>query len=419
MFGKMKLRWWIISLVTLGTILNYLARSTLSVAAPTLKTEFAMTTEQYSWVVLAFQASYTVMQTVAGSVIDSLGIRLGFFLFAIGWAVSNMAHGLATSWQSLAFFRAALGATEAAAIPAGAKTVATWFPPRERPLATSLFQMGTSVGNMIAPPLVAFCILAWNWKAAFVVTGALSLLWAGLWWWGYRDPADHPRLSAGESEVIASGKDEEVTGKPATKRDVLKSRSFWAIAVPRFLSEPAWQTFNFFIPLYLVAVWNLDLKAIALWAWLPFLAADFGSLAAGLLPPWLMKKGASLLASRKITMTLGALCMVGPACIGLATSPGMAIALFCVGGFAHQMLNGALITLCADSFDSRTVGTASGMAGTSAWIGGMLFTLLIGQSADQFGYNPLFVALAGLDLLAAAVLWGLLRDRGKGRLRAA
>lgn len=406
-----KLRWWVISLVTLGTILNYLARSTLSVAAPTLKTEFAMSTEQYSWVVLAFQASYTVMQTVAGTILDALGTRLGFFLFAVGWAFANMAHGLATGWQSLAAFRAMLGATEAAAIPAGAKTVSQWFPPRERPLATSLFQMGTSVGNMVAPPLVAFCILAWNWQAAFLVTGALSLLWAGLWWWGYRDPVEHPSLSDSERAVIASGGKEDLEGKPATRSDVLRSRSFWAIAVPRFLSEPAWQTFNFFIPLYLVAVWKLDLKSVALWAWLPFLAADFGSLAAGLLPTWLMRRGSALLASRKITMTLGALCMVGPACIGLAGSPGMAIALFCIGGFAHQMLNGALITLCADVFDSKTVGTASGMAGTSAWIGGMLFTLLIGQSADQFGYNPLFVALAGLDLLAAVVLWGLLRQR--------
>ncbi len=410
MLKKLPLRWWIIGLVTLGTILNYLARSTLSVAAPTLKAEFAMTTEQYSWVVLAFQATYTVMQTVAGSVLDTLGTRLGFFLFAMGWALSNMAHAFATGWMSLAAFRAMLGATEAAAIPAGTKTVATWFPPRERPLATSLFQMGTSVGNMIAPPLVAFCILAWNWQAAFIATGALSLAWAGLWWFGYRDPADHPRLSESERAVIQAGTEDEPAGKPATKRDVLRSRSFWAIAVPRFLAEPAWQTFNFFIPLYLVAVWQLDLKSIALWAWLPFLAADFGSLAAGLLPPWLMARGSSMLSSRKITMTLGALCMVGPACIGLATSPGIAIALFCIGGFAHQMLNGALITLCADVFDKRTVGTASGMAGTSAWIGGMLFTLLIGQSADVFGYNPLFVALAGLDLLAAAVLWGLLRN---------
>lgn len=407
---KGKLRWWIIGLVTLGTILNYLARSTLSVAAPTLKAEFSMSTEQYSWVVLAFQASYTVMQTVAGTVLDVLGTRLGFFLFAIGWAFANMAHAMATGWQSLAVFRSLLGATEAAAIPAGTKTVSQWFPPRERPLATSLFQMGTSVGNMIAPPLVAFCILAWNWQAAFIVTGALSVVWALLWWFGYRDPEAHPKLSDAERAAIASGREEELPGKPTTRKDVLKSRSFWAIAVPRFLSEPAWQTFNFFIPLYLVAVWKLDLKSVALWAWLPFLAADFGSLAAGLLPSWLMRRGSGLLASRKLTMTFGALCMVGPACISLAGSPGMAIALFCVGGFAHQMLNGALITLCADVFDKRTVGTASGMAGTAAWIGGMLFTLAIGKSADVFGYNPLFIALAGLDLLAAVVLWSLLRS---------
>jgi len=402
-------RWWIIALITLGTILNYLARSTLSVAAPTLKTEFGMTTEQYSWVVLAFQASYTVMQTVAGAVLDALGTRIGFFVFAIGWALSNMAHAFATGWMSLAAFRAMLGATEAAAIPAGTKTVAQWFPPKERPLATSLFQMGTSVGNMIAPPLVAFCILAWNWQAAFLVTGALSLVWAGVWWLAYRDPVEGKQVAPADGGAA----------KPATRGDVLRSRSFWAIAVPRFLAEPAWQTFNFFIPLYLVAVWKLDLKSIALWAWLPFLAADFGSLAAGLLPPWLMARGSSMVASRKITMTLGSLCMVGPACIGLATSPEVAIALFCVGGFAHQLLNGALITLCADVFDSRTVGTASGMAGTSAWVGGMLFTLLIGQSADVLGYNPLFVSLAGLDLVAAAVLWSLLRSPGQGSRPAA
>lgn len=407
-----RLRWWIISLITLGTILNYLARSTLSVAAPTLQAEFDMSTQEYSWVVLAFQAAYTIMQTVAGAVLDFLGTRLGFFLFALGWALANMAHALATGWPSLAFFRSLLGATEAAAIPAGVKTVSEWFPPREKPLATSFFQMGTSLGSMIAPPLVAFCILWYGWQSAFLVTGGLSLVWAFIWWFGYRKPTEHRRLSQEELAYIQSGQaEDDVGGKPQTRTAILKSRSFWAIAVPRFLAEPAWQTFNFFIPLYLVAAWNLDLKSIALWAWLPFLAADFGSLAAGLLPPLLMKRGVSLVSSRKVTMTLGALCMVGPACIGLAGSPGVAIVLFCVGGFAHQMLNGALITLCSDVFESRTSATAAGMAGTAAWIGGMMFTFLIGASADTFGYNPLFIALAALDLLGVVVLWSLLRAR--------
>jgi MFS transporter, ACS family, hexuronate transporter len=407
-----RLRWWIIGLVTLGTVLNYLARSTLSVAAPTLKEEMSLSTEQYSYIVMAFQASYTVMQSVAGSILDALGNRLGFFLFAIGWALANMAHGFATGWQGLALFRGLLGATEAAAIPAGTKTVAQWFPPRERPLATSAFQIGTSFGSILAPPIVIFCIVTWGWQSAFVVTGALSLVWAAMWWIGYRDPADHKHLTDAERGYIEGGRDvEDGVVKPATRGEVIRSRGFWAIAIPRFLAEPAWQTFNFFIPLYLVAVWNVDLAGIAMMAWLPFVAADLGSLAAGVLPPLLMKRGASLLASRKITMTIGALFMGGLAFIGLAGSPEVAIALFCLGGFAHQMLNGALLTLCSDVFDARAVGTASGMAGTVAWIGGLGFTFLIGQSADAYGYNPLFIALAGLDLVGAVVLWSLLRGR--------
>lgn len=402
-----RLRWAIIALVTLGTVLNYLARSTLSVAAPTLMTAFHMTTQQYSWVAVSFQAAYTVMQTLAGAALDALGTRLGFFLFAVGWALANMATALAGGWPGLALFRGLVGATEAAAIPAGTKAVAEWFPPVERPLATSAFQMGTSLGNLLAPPLVVICILHWGWRSAFVVTGALSLVWAGLWWTFYRTPDAHPRLTAGERALIASGRTGAASQSPPRARDLLATRGFWAIALPRFLAEPAWQTFNLFIPLYLVAVWRLDLKSLALWAWLPFLAADAGSLAAGLLPPLLIRRGASILASRKLTMTFGAVCMLGPACMGLAASPGVAVALFCVGGFAHQMLNGALITLGADLFPARAVGTASGMAGTVGWIGGMLFTLLVGKAADTLGYHPLFAALAGLDLLAAGLLWTL------------
>lgn len=407
------LRWWIIALVTLGTILNYLARSSLSVAAPTLKDVFSMSTEQYSYVVIAFQAAYTIMQPVAGSVLDALGTRLGFALFAVGWAFANMAHAMATGWTSLAFFRGLLGATEAAAIPGGLKVVAEWFPPRERTVATGWFNMGTSVGNMIAPPLVTICILYLGWQSAFIVTGGVSLIWAGLWYAKYRHPRQHPRLSPEELALIEEGREREEGAKPGW-REIARTRRFWSIAIPRFLAEPAWQTFNFFIPLYLVAAWNLDLKQIALWAWLPFVAADLGSLAGGYYAPLLIRMfGTSLLASRKIVMTTGAVLMIGPALIGLATSPGMAIALFCVGGFAHQMLSGALLTLAADVFDARAVGTASGMAGSAAWIGGMLFTFVIGQSADAYGYNPLFVALAALDLLGAVLLWILLRDNAR------
>ena len=406
------LRWWIIALVTIGTILNYLARSTLSVAAPTLKHEFAMSTQQYSWVVGAFQAAYTVMQPVAGYILDLLGLRLGFAIFAVAWSLSNCFHAFATGWPTLALFRGMLGLSEAAAIPAGMKTVAKWFPPRERTVATGWFNIGTSIGAMIAPPIVVFCIAMWGWQSAFIVTGSVGLLWAALWYAVYRDPEDHASLSDEEKALIGIDRDtaEPPAGAPLTWRAVLRTRAFWSIAIPRFLADPAWQTFSFFIPLYLVEQRGMDLKGIAAFAWLPFLAADAGSLLGGYYAPFLIRRfNVSLLTSRKIVMTTGALLMIGPACIGLTVSPAAAIALFCIGGFAHQMLSGTLITLSADLFDQRVVATATGMAGSAAWIGGLSFSLIIGSLADVVGYEPLFVCLALFDLVGAIVLWTLLR----------
>lgn len=391
-------RWWIIALVSLGTVLNYLARSTLSTVAPTLKQQFAMTTEQYSYVVMAFQATYTVAQPVAGFVLDTLGSRVGIGLFAACWGLANMAHALATGWPSLALFRGLLGGAEASAMPGGLKVVSEWFPARERSVATGWFNMGTSIGNMLAPPLVAFCILTWGWRSSFLITGAMSVAWAGAWYVLYRKPEGANVPEQGEQ------------GPPMTWRHILAGRSFWSIAVPRFLAEPAWQTFNFFIPLYLTSVWHLDLLHVAMWAWLPFVAADVGSVLGGYVAAWLIGGlGLSVITSRKVVVTLGSLLMAGPAAIGLVHSAQMAIVLFCVGGFAHQMLSGALLTLAADVFPGHAVGRVAGLAGSSAWIGGFLFTALIGQSADRFGYDPLFAALAGLDWLGAGVLWFLLR----------
>jgi len=409
---RIGVRWWIISLVMVGTVLNYLARSSLSVAAPTLKVAFGMTTREYSWVVGAFQAAYTVMQPIAGWTLDMLGLRLGFALFAVGWSLSNCFHAFATGWPSLAMFRAMLGLTEAAAIPAGLKTVAEWFPPRERTVATGWFNIGSSLGAMIAPPVVVTCIAIWGWQSAFVVTGGLGLIWAAIWYGAYRGPAEHRGISAGERALILSGRPaapKDVAAR-ATWREVIRTRDFWSIAIPRFLADPAWQTFSFFIPLYLVEVKGMNLASVAAFAWLPFLAADAGSLLGGYYAPWLMRRRVSLITSRKIVVTTGALMMIGPACIGLTVSPGAAIALFCVGGFAHQMLSGALMTLAADLFDHNVVATASGMAGSAAWVGGLSFSLVIGALADTVGYNPLFACLAVFDLIGAVVLWTMLRQ---------
>ncbi len=409
------LRWWIIGLVMLGTTVNYLARSSLGAAAPTLTKELNFTTQEYSYVVAGFQLAYTAVQPFAGYILDLLGTKVGLFVFAIGWSLANMAHGLAGGWVSLAFFRALLGISEGAVIPASMKAVSEWFPDKERSVATGWFNIGTAVGAMIAPPLVVWCILAGSWQLAFFVTGAIGLVWAGAWWFGYRSPREHPRISEEELAYIEAGQ-HRPAGPVDTRRpswlSIARERKFWAIALPRFLADPAWQTFTFWIPLYLSTVRGMDLKQIAIFAWLPFLAADMGSIIGGYLSPFLMRTfGASLITARKLTVLSGAVLMIGPACISFAPDAYWAIALFCVGGFAHQMLSGALITLSADLFPHHQVATANGMTGTAAWTGGLLFSLLVGALASTIGYNPLFVCLAIFDLVGAVLVFSLLRER--------
>ncbi len=398
------LRWWIVALICVGTIANYLARNSLGVLAPQLKTGLGMSTEQYSYVVGAFQLAYTVMQPIAGAIVDRIGLRAGFALFGAAWSVANMLHALAAGWLGLALFRGLLGLAESAAVPSGIKAIAEWFPARERSVAVGWFNAGTSLGALLAPPVVIAVTLWADWRVAFIVTGAVGLLWAGAWYAFYRSPAAHPAITPAEQALIAADRP-ATPPRRATAREILRTAKFRAIAIPRFLAEPAWQTFSFWIPLYLASERGMDLKQIALFAWLPFLAADLGGVLGGYLSPYLMRRfGMALIQSRVAGISLAAVLMIAPGCIGLAASPYTAIALFCVGGFAHQMISVLINTLSADVFTAEEVGTANGFIGQAGWIGGLLFSLLIGQLADRIGYAPLFAALSVFDLIGAAVL---------------
>lgn len=404
------LRWWIVGLVAVGTVFNYLARSSLATAAPTLMDTLDISNQQYAWIVGAFQAAYTVMQPVAGYVLDLVGTRLGLFLFAFAWALSNMAHGFATGWMSLVFFRGLLGAAEASMIPAGLKVVSEWFPARERTVGTGWFNGGASIGAMLAPPIVAWCLLHYDWPLAFYVTGGASLLWAFAWLWLYRSPERHHRLGAQEKALILGERAQGGSGK-VRWAEILRKRSLWGIAIPRALCDPAWHTFNFWIPLYLVTVRGTSLTEVAAFAWLPFLAADLGSIAGGYLAPFYMRRfGVSLVNSRRLVVASGAVLMAGPACIGLAHSTYAAVALFCVGGFAHQMLSGALLTLSSDLFEPREVATATGLAGSVSWAGAFVFSLVIGAVVDSVGYHPVFASLLVLDLLGTVAVWLIIRQ---------
>lgn len=405
------IRWWMVGLVTAGLIVNYLARNTLSVAAPTLMKDLDISTQQYSYVVIAWQLCYAFMQPVAGFLLDTIGTKIGFAVFALAWSLACAAAAWSTGWQSLAFFRGMLGLTEAAGLPAGVKATAEWFPAKERSVAIGWFNTGSSIGALLAPPLVVWALLQGTWEWAFVIVGVLGVVWSGLWMLLYKHPRDQRLLSDGEREHIVSGQ-EAAHGSNASLRrpwtQIVRSRNFWAIGIPRILSEPAWQTFNAWIPLYMMTERHMNLKEIAMFAWMPFLAADIGCVLGGYLSPFFHKYcKVSLFTSRKMVFAFGALCMIGPACVGLVASPYVAIGLLCVGGFAHQTLSGALYALTSDMFGKNEVATATGLGGMAGFLGAAAFTALFGVLVTQVGYSPLFVLLAVFDLLAIGVVWAL------------
>lgn len=403
------IRWWMVALITGGMIVNYLARNTLSVAAPTMMSELNISTEQYSHVVIAWQMGYAFMQPVAGYVIDAIGTKLGFALFAVAWSIACASAAMATGWQSLAFLRSLLGITEAAGFPAAIKATTEWFPAKERSVAIGWFNIGSSIGALLAPPLVVWAILHSGWEVAFIIVGALGLVWTGSWLLFYKHPLNQRLLGDEERDYILAGQESHLKDAPAERaswKKIVGTRNFYAIASARMLSEPAWQTFNAWIPLYLMTERHMNIKEIAMFAWLPFLAADIGCVLGGYLSPFFYKHfKVSLLTSRKMVMVLGSLCMIGPGCIGLVDSPYVAIALLCAGGFAHQTLSGALYAITSDSFGKNEVGTATGLGGMFGFLGAALFTLVLGIMVTKVGYSPLFVALAAFDIVAATIIW--------------
>ena len=405
------LRWWMMVLIMLGSILNYLTRSTLAVAAPTLLKDLRIDEHQYSYILTAFQIAI-MFQPICGYVLDVLGLRIGLAIFAGGWSLANMAHGLAHNWQILAVLRAFMGFNEGSAGPAGMKATALWFPARERGVAGGLYNIGASFGSMLAPPLVVWAVLAYNWQMAFVITGTLGLVWVGLWLLIYRSPDQHPALSERERDYIEKGQEAHLVddGTQPSILQLARRRNFWGIAIPRLLADPTWGTLQFWLPLYLTTVRHFELKQVAMFAWLPFLAADLGCFCGPTIAALLQKYfGFSLINARRGAFTAGALMMTGVAFAGFVSNPYAAIALISFAGFAHQTLSVTVITMSSDLFKRNEVATVAGMAGTFGNAGLLIFSLMIGALVSKIGYSPFFVSLAALDILGAIVLWSVVR----------
>ena len=408
--GIPNLRWTIIALFVGAMILNYLSRSVLGVAAPVILTEQGISNEQYGWITGAFQLG-VMFQPLIGYLLDGAGLRIGFALCVGIWSMITMAHVFAQGWLGFAALRGALGLAEGSAQPAGQKLIAEWFPSRERGVAGGIYNIGASFGAVFAPPLVAWAVLTQSWRLAFLVAGGLGIVWVLVWLWWYETPARHRYIRPKEQSYIGEGQEARLaatTARPSILT-LLKRRDLWGIALPRLLADPTWGMLSFWMPLYLARERGFDLTQIAIFAWLPFLAADLGCLFGPAVVAFLQRRGISLIDARRGAFTLGAVMMTGMALVGWVTNPYVAIALLCLGGFAHQTLSVTVITMASDLFRRNEVATATGFAGLAGNLGVLVFSLMIGGLVDQVGYEPFFVLLGVFDLIGAAILWTLVR----------
>ena len=408
------LRWWILVLFLLGVTVNYITRNSLGILAPELKSNLGITTEQYSWIVGAFQLAYTLFQPLCGWLIDVIGLKLGFMICAGLWALACLMHAGAGNWVHLALLRFFMGGAEAAATPANAKTIGEWFPKSERPIAAGWAGVGFSIGAMLAPPIIYFAHASFGWQGAFMFTGILAMLWVVLWWAFYHNPDKHPNLSKAELDFIRQDNEAPPVKLPflTALKTVGKNKRFYGIAIPAFMAEPAWAVMSFWVPLYLSKTYGMDLKQIALFAWLPFLAADLGSIASGYLTKLYTRLfGLSRVNSVVASSVSGAFLMVSLAGMAFTNNPYIAIVLISIGGFGHQIISCMLSALVVESFDKGQMATVNGMRGSAAWIASFLFSLIIGVTADKIGFNPLFIAMGFFDLIGAIFLVAFIAER--------
>jgi MFS transporter, ACS family, hexuronate transporter len=401
-----KVRWIIVALLFVATVINYVDRQTLSVLSPILRAELGLTDKDYSNIVSAFLLSYLVMYTVSGRLIDRCGVRLGATACVIWWSVASMLTALARGPLSLAGFRFLLGVGEPGIFPAGLKACGEWFPKSMRALPTGIFSSGVSIGAIIATPLIAWITLQFGWRAAFIIPGAVGLLWVPLWWWFYRSPANHPAVTPADLAQL-----DHATSKGEQKRwrDVLRQRKVWGLVLPRLASDPVWYFYLFWLPDYFQRIRHLSLAEIAIYGWIPFLFADLGNVLGGAASDWLIRRGWTVARARcAVLVAVGLLAPFG-ACVGIVQNTAGAIAITCLITFLCQAWSTNIATLAADLSDRDETGTVMGMMGSAGGLGGIVFAQILGFSIAIFGYSSAFILAALLHPIAAVTLCFILK----------
>jgi MFS transporter, ACS family, aldohexuronate transporter len=411
-------RWWIGGLLFASTVINYLDRQTLSVLAPHLMTEFHWSNETFALVIIAFRLSYTLFQALSGSWLDRFGTRNGLSVAVLWYSTIAMLTSLATGFRSLCGFRFLLGAGEAANWPGATKAVSEWFPRSERGWAVALFDSGSSIGAAIATPLVAFLYLYFGgWRPAFLVTGALGFAWLLLWRHSYYPPESHPRIDPEERAMILAdraleaGAVSEPGGGNVSARELLGYRQTWGAIASRGLTDPVWFMISDWFMVYLASK-GFSLEQMAMGAWVPFLAADFGNFFGGGVSSLLIRRGVSVGTARRSLIVAGGFGVLALIPAAFMDSLLPLVGCFAIATFSYAVMSTMALALPADLYEPRAVGSVAGWSGAAAGGGTLVSTYLIGIVADRFSFQPILIAASLVPLAAAALVVWLVRNTG-------
>ncbi|VXD08248.1 Major facilitator superfamily MFS_1 [Enterobacterales bacterium 8AC] len=398
------LRWIIVCLVGLATVINYIDRSALPVMWPSISAELGLDKNDYANIITIFMIGYAIGQSLFGRIMDAIGTRIGFVLAITTWSVAIALHTVANSMLSFSLFRALLGIGEAGNWPGATKANAEWFPAKERALAQGIFNAGASLGAIIAPPLIAFIYVLIGWKATFFVIGCIGLLWIIPWLIIYKSgPNSHPWLTVEEKEYIFSGqivrKASDVTKNEYAPNlsQLLCHKQTWGVICARFFIDPIWWMFVAWLPLYLNEKFNFDIKQIGAFAWFPYVGAAIGALFGGWFSGHLISRGYSINKARKLAIFFGCVFML-PALLltTVATTPMSAIFLIAVILFGFQTAIGNIQTLPSDFFSGKSVGGLAGMSGTAAVVSVIIATQFVPYLTAGGNYAPFFILGAAL-----------------------
>jgi MFS transporter, ACS family, hexuronate transporter len=406
-------RWTICALLFFATTINYIDRQVLGILAPTLQREIGWSESQYGDIVSWFSLAYGFGFLGMGRFLDKIGVRKGFAFAIIAWSLAAMSHAFARTANGFALARAALGLGESGNFPASIKATAEWFPKRERALATGIFNAGSNVGAILTPIIVPWIALTWHWQAAFIATGMLGFVWLIFWWWLYREPDNHPKVSAAELAHIRSDEAEPPHAKIAWFK-LLGQRQAWAFLLGKFLTDPIWWFYLYWLPKFLDANFGIKLAQVAAPLIVIYLIADVGSVGGGWVSSSLIKRGFSVNAGRKIAMLIAALLIVPTMFAPHATNLWVAVAIVSVAAAAHQWWSANLFTTASDMFPRAAVASVVGIGGFAGAMGGMLFQRATGRilEATNNNYSIIFM-ICGLAYVTALLIIHLLVPKMK------